>query len=355
MRIAGIGIAVALTLLCGCDESTVVQPEESGGETTDGEQVTSGDGEQVESGGSGGQFSLAGSRWRYESVGTSDSYKVDFLTGGYFHRHKHTTATDKWKQSGDKVTMVINDNVQLSGRIINGHTVVGRGVNPGKSEWDFRLVRLPSLAEMSPNSSKVDFVGSKWKLDSMTGGSDTTVWILPERWHTKKDNNEAPDTWKKDGNKVAVSVNGGIADYDLTLIGNHTMFGKAKNKEGKSWHVRLVRAPSPAELSCGPRADMPLPGTVWKLESIGASVTPTWELLDGGRLHDKKSSGNAESETWKQDGSKIAVDINGGFAQYRGTLIGDHTIVGWATNKKKSKWWFRALRKPSPAEGVCGG
>jgi hypothetical protein len=345
----GIGFAVA-TMGCESDGKSE-KTEESG---TDETATESPGKEQPTSRAGGASFSLAGSQWRYQSVGKSDSYKVEFLSGGYFHRHKHTRASDKWKQSGDEVSIVINDKVQLQGRIIGGHTIVGRGVNPGTAEWDFRMVRVPSAAEFSPQSSKVGLLGSKWKQTSAQGGSATTVWILPERWHTKSDNNPAADTWKQDGDKVRVSINGGIAEYTLTLIEHHTMYGMAKNKDGKSWHVRLTREPSPAELGCGPRPAMSLPGTVWKLESVGASVAPTWEILEDGRLYDKKSAGNPEPEGWKRKGDDIAVDINGGFAQYRGKLIGDHTIVGWAKNKKGSRWWFRALRKPSPAEGVCG-
>ena len=124
----------------------------------------------------------------------------------------------------------------------------------------------------------------------------------------------------------------------------------------KPWFIAVVMA---AALFVGASpalaqddAVKPLNGTIWRCVSSDDNSTNIWQFADNGEMNyifDKNAQVSFGNK-WRQEGARITVDINGGYAVYKGEFRSPSSIEGAANNVQGLKWTFKLTLMNNSAE-----
>jgi hypothetical protein len=344
--------------------------------------------------------SLADSTWR---VTTSHGRELvlKFLKTGVleYTSPAGTFQNATWSQQGDKVTFEMNKKYAEWTGTLKGDEIEGTGANINGDQWTWKARRVvtappaeqtpkPTAPKLTPASqttpsppaspsptratttetSRADsLAGTVWEgVDS--DGDPFTYRFLPDGvLEYKADKTTGRGTWKQNGSQVTMETNNRFAEFTITITGN-TMTGKASNVEGRTWTFTARKVPgpgdaSPPRTSVAPTSAKPtvpsstavkvaeLVGTSWRgVDSDGDEYTLVFR--ENGELQVTSTSGEIRQSTWKLEGNRLRMEMNGGYSKYQGTIQGD-VMEGQAENVKGRTWTWKFRRQsaspPKPA------
>jgi TonB family protein len=91
-----------------------------------------------------------------------------------------------------------------------------------------------------------------------------------------------------------------------------------------------------------------LEGTFWAGDDAYGSRF-VLEFQEAGKLLYIPVAGTISKGAWKQNGNDVRIEMNGGFAEFTGTLEGNR-LGGDASNKRGMKWKWSATKQPVVSE-----
>lgn len=308
--------------------------------------------------------SVAGTVW--EGVDSDgDPFTYRFLPDGVLeYKADKTTGHGTWKQNGSQVTMETNNRFAEFTITITGNTMTGKASNVDGRTWTFTARKVagpesssalrtsatpPSAKPTAPSSAEVtavDLVGTSWRGVDSDGDEYTLHFHADGRLEAETPRGpQRRATWSLSGNEIYFEFNNRYSEYRGTIKGD-VMSGRAENTQGRrwTWNFRKIGGPAPrSETPAAPRLD--LVGTTWKgRDSDGDEYTLVFK--ENGELQVTSTSGEIRQATWKLEGNRLRMEMNGGYSKYQGTIQGD-VMEGQAENVKGRTWTWKFRRQPA--------